>query len=123
MKYLDKLIFSCTLLIITSGVCLGQTEDEDSKYLANEIKDKNIQRIEIVEANLPASIRASMENTHPKAIWVEGFRYINEEGEVVRYTVRLERKGRPDALLTYDGEGHEMEEKHEGQHSDKMKSD
>lgn len=121
MKTLNNLIFSCTLLIITTQVSFGQTED--SKYLANEIEEENIQRIEIVEENLPASIRASMQETHPKAIWVEGFRYINEEGEAVRYTVRLEQMDAPDVLLTYDGEGSELEEKKEKRHKDKMKSD
>ena len=70
------------------------------------VQEQNVHRAEVAEENLPPRIQKDLINNYYKVggMFVEAFKYLDEEGNIVKYEVRVEMKGK-DVEIIYDTKG------------------
>lgn len=74
-------------------------------------EDGVTKRVEIPEEDLPSSIQGDINTKYPTSVFIEAFKYLDEEGVIYFYEVRIERQRKPDLKLMYNSEGKSVEEK------------
>ncbi len=105
MKFLKIIYLKISFPILVSLFLTEAFGQNDNIVNHNIVIEQEGKRVEIAEADLPAPIREHITENYPKAIFLEAFKYVNDEGVAIKYSLRLERLNKKDLRLFYDGKG------------------
>lgn len=118
LRFTSKSLAMALMLLMLPLFSLAQTED----IVNTKTREGVTKRVEIAEEDLPAVMQGHYDAKYPMNIFIEAFKYLDEEGNVHYYEVRLERDNKKDVQLMYNSKGENMK-KGEERKMKKMKEE
>lgn len=100
--------FMVLALSLTSVQNLKAQEKRESTPAATQVIDQEKdRRVDIPSENLPETISEDLLDNYKDAQIIKSWKWVNDEGEIVKYEVQLDKQGQ-DLRLKYDTEGKPM---------------
>lgn len=106
----NRLLRTCLpdALSLTSVQNLKAQEKRESTPAATQVIDQEKdRRVDIPSENLPETISEDLLDNYKDAQIIKSWKWVNDEGEIVKYEVQLDKQGQ-DLRLKYDTEGKPM---------------